>query len=172
MPEHAGPRGVAARRAYDEAQLRNPFMDHRERNRFERDIAYADWEDDHDGQPAPGFVEPKPRWFDRDDVGVLPFRVLHWGDDGKVRARDFWTGNRAREFWALHTACDRQAQIRHYKPWDPPAPRLHSPCWNGLCALNPCWGIVHCDSAGQTWEQPEGTVYNPRTGLYERRGLR
>jgi hypothetical protein len=170
MIEHAGPRGAQARAAYDAAQIRNPFLDHRERNRYDRDIAYADWEDAHDGVAIPGFVEPKPRWTERDDVGVLPYRVVHWGDDGIVRARDFWTGQCAREFWQLHTDCDRSALIRHYRLWDPEPPRLHSPCWNGACAINPCWGIVHANPVGQRWEQPPGTEYNPRTHVYERPG--
>lgn len=164
-------RGVEARHAYQDALDHNEFLDHASRNRYELDIAVADWEDANDG-PAVGFVAPKPRWSERDDVGVLPYRVLHWGDTGPVRARDFWTGNRAREFWTLQTECDRQALIRHYTPWDPPSPRLRNPCWNGLCALRPCWGIVHCDPVGFTWEQPEGTDYNPDTALFERRGVR
>lgn len=166
MTEHAGPRGVKARALYDDALLKNPFLDHATRNSFEREIALADWEDWHNG-PAVGFEEPKPRWTEMHDVGHLPFRVLHWGADGVVRARDFWTGNRAREFAKLHTECDRSAFIRHYAPWDPPRAQEHNPCWNTACVLRPCWGIVHSNPAGQTWEQPPGTVYNPDTQLYE-----
>ena len=171
MTEHSGTRGVIARREYADAIRQNPYLDHASRNRFEERIAEADWEDDHGG-PAVRFVAPEPRWSERDDVDLLPYRVLHWGDDGPVRANDFWTGNRAREFWTLQTDCGRQAQIRHYTPWDPPPPRLHNPCWNGFCALHPCWGIVHSDPTGYTWEQPQGTEYNPDTGLYEPRGMR
>jgi hypothetical protein len=37
-------------------------------------------------------------------------------------------------------------------------------CWNAFCIATHCDGTAHVDATGHSWNQVEGTSYNPDTG--------
>jgi hypothetical protein len=40
-------------------------------------------------------------------------------------------------------------------------------CWNAFCIATHCDGTAHVDATGNSWNQAEGTAYNPVTGAYD-----